>query len=120
MPSYDYRCPECEAEVTELRAYEDRDSGMTCQACLAQNGMQRCYRGFPGVSTSDSKHIPDAIAKKRPGYADTLEYSKLESKAFEQKGGSKERAAIQCEMAKIKDRYKPTPNGVMKKDKWVT
>lgn len=33
MPSYNYKCPQCEAVLTVVRSMMESDPGYTCDAC---------------------------------------------------------------------------------------
>jgi putative FmdB family regulatory protein len=38
MPSYNYKCPQCEAVLTVVRSMMESDPGYTCDACnIAMN-----------------------------------------------------------------------------------
>ena len=41
MPSYNYKCPQCEAVLTVTRSIMDNDPGYECEACKI--AMTRIY-----------------------------------------------------------------------------
>jgi putative FmdB family regulatory protein len=49
MPSYDYRCPDCEITEILVVKYEERDFNQPCSMC-GKNSLVRFYGKMPGVT----------------------------------------------------------------------
>lgn len=97
MPTYDYKCVDCEIVVTEYKNYEDRDVPSICSFCGGSK--KRLFKTAPGQMNTA---LPDGTPRK--GFADLKEAAKLEAEAFDSKPA--ERKRIEKEVAKLRETKK--------------
>lgn len=93
MPSYQYKCAECDIVYTEFRTYEERDLGGQCDLCHVP--MKRVFLSAPGQM---NVALPDGT--KRPGFSDLKEAAKLEADAFDSR--PTERKLLEGEINKLR------------------
>lgn len=63
MPTYKYRCVECENEFDEHRPIDEHDYP-TKEPCSHCNGEIRKVIGLPGVSYGHTKRPPETFRKR--------------------------------------------------------
>ena len=74
MPTYDYRCDNCEIVIEEFRKYEDRDTPAECMMC--KGPMNKTWVTMPGITRAS--YIDSGKTSRAKDLHDLKEVAKLE------------------------------------------